>query len=156
MTMASRVKWYLDSHHFHYDEMRHGHTATSLQTAREGRILPEFLAKAVLLEDERGYVIAVLPASDHVSLRALADGLGRDLELASEAELESLFPDCEVGAVPPLGPAYGIPIVVEERILGLPTVYFEAGDHEDLVSMAGEEFARLMEPAARCHFSVRH
>ena len=156
MAIASRVKWYLESNHFDYEEMGHVHTWTSLQSAKAGKVFPEFVAKGVLLEDERGYVIAVLRASDHISLDALQAELGRRFELASEAELEILFGDCETGAVPPVGIAYGIPIVVEESVLTLPTVYFEGGDHEDLVAMEGEEFARLMADAKRCRFAHLH
>jgi Ala-tRNA(Pro) deacylase len=156
MTIASRVKWYLESHDFQYEEMPHVHTWTSLQSAKAGGVFPEFIAKAVLLEDERGYVIAVLRGSDHISLSALRDELGREFELASEAELGMLFQDCEPGAVPPIGNAYGIPIVVEEKVLALPTVYFEAGDHEDLVSMEGKDFQRLMADARRCRFALVH
>ncbi len=155
MAIASRVKWYLESHDFRYEEMQHVHTWTSLQTAKAGKVFPEFIAKAVVLEDERGYVVAVLRASDHISLSALRAELGREFELASEAELRTLFGDCETGAVPPVGNAYGIPIVIEESVLDLPTVYFEAGDHEDLVAMEGEEFERLMAGAQHCHFA-RH
>ena len=156
MAIASRVKWYLDAHHFDYEEMPHVHTWTSLQSARAGKVFPEFVAKAVLLEDECGYVVAVLRASDRISLHALEETLSRRLELATEPELCMLFQDCERGAVPPLGSAYNLPVVVDERLLALPTVYFEAGDHEDLVSMEGEEFARLMSEALRGRFAEVH
>lgn len=155
MSIASRVKSFLESNDFQYEEMPHVRTASSHQSARAVKVFPEFVAKAVLLEDESGYLLAVLPASDHVSLSALHESLGRRLELATEAELPALFGDCEFGAVPPVATPYGIPIVVDETVLALPTVYFEAGDHEDIVAMEGEEFRRLMGDATACCFAVR-
>jgi len=108
MAIARRLKWYLDSHGLDYELVHHPHSATSLETA-EAAALPEGrLAKSVLLEDERGYLLAVLPASCRVELGAIRQQLRRRMELASEAELGDLFRDCELGAVPAAGAAYGI------------------------------------------------
>ena len=97
-----------------------------------------------MLEDERGYVMAILPASQRIALPRLNHTLRRTLELASEAEIARLFADCEIGAVPPLGAPYGIPTVIDDSLLNLPEVYFEAGDHEDLVHMRGAAFLTLL------------
>ena len=156
MAIASRVKRYLESRDFPYEELPHARTSTSLQSAKAVNVWPEFVAKAVVLEDADGYLVAVLPASDHISLSALREALGRQLEFAGERELKTLFRDCETGAVPPLGTAYGIPIVMDESLLALPTVYFEAGDHKDLVAMDGDDFSRLMSDASCCRFAFHH
>ena len=79
----------------------HSHTDSSRATIEAAQVPGHHLAKSVLLEDERGYMVAVLPASRHIALNALNQQLHRRLELASEPELGELFPDCEVGAVPP-------------------------------------------------------
>ncbi len=86
----------------------------------------------------------MLPASRRISLDDVREQLGRPLELATEPELGDIFDDCQVGAVPPIGRAYGIPTIVDESLLYLEEVYFEAGDHEDLVHVKGTAFARLM------------
>ena len=70
----------------------------------------------MLLEDERGYVMAVLPASHRVDLKKLRRKLHRKLELATEEELGEIFRDCEIGAVPPLGAAYGVPVVYDDHL----------------------------------------
>jgi Ala-tRNA(Pro) deacylase len=155
MTISARLKWYLDSHGVKYEVVPHPPSRSSLESARAARVPGERLAKSVLLEDERGYVMAVLPASRRISLRDLEEQLERHLELASESELSELFRDCEVGAVPPVGAAFGIPTVVDDSLMNAPDVYFEAGDHEDLVHMRGLEFLTLFTGARHGRFS-RH
>ena len=147
MAIAKTVKWFLDSHHLSYEILQHPHTASSDETADAAYIWGDQLAKCVLLEDERGYMMAVVPASHRVDLKKLRRQLHRKLELASEAELGAIFRDCEMGAVPPLGSAYGVPVVYDDHLRRLGSVYFEAGDHEDLVYMGGAEFMSLLENA---------
>ncbi len=144
MAIAQRLKWYLDHHGVAYEVIPHPRTESSLETARVSHVDEGHLVKCVLLEDERGYLLAALPASRRVSLADVRERLERPLELATEAELGDIFDDCQVGAVPPVGRAYGIPTVIDESLLRLEEVYFEAGEHEDLVHLEGAEFARLM------------
>jgi Ala-tRNA(Pro) deacylase len=155
MAIAGRVKWFLDNNQVKYDLVHHVHSSSSLDSARRARVPSDHLAKCVVLEDERGYLMVVLPASHRIELGEIRDRLGRKLELAGELELAQLFTDCEVGAVPPLGAAYGIPCVIDESLTEEHDVYFEAGDHEDLVHMAGEDFAALTAGLPHCAFS-RH
>ena len=155
MSIARTVKGFLDSHQLKYEILQHPHTSTSSETADAAYIWQDQLAKTVLLEDEMGYVLAVLPASHRVDLHRLCRKLGRELHLADEAELGEIFRDCEVGAVPPLGDAYGIPVVYDDHLSQLGGVYFEGGDHEDLVYLRGEDFMRLLADAPHCVFGER-
>lgn len=152
MSIARTVRGFLESHHLNYEILQHPHTSTSTQTANAAYIWRDQLAKSVLLEDDRGYVMAVLPASDRVDLEALRRKLGRDLRLADEDELADIFDDCEVGAIPPLGRAYGVPVVYDDSLAQLGSVYFEGGNHEDLVYMGGEDFLELLEDAMHFRF----
>ncbi len=153
MSMARRLQWYLDQSGLPYELIPHPHTATSLQTAREAHLQPENLAKPVLLEDERGYVLAIVPASRRVDLRMLGEQMNRELELASEREIAALFPDCERGALPPLGEPYHVPTGYDDALSALSTIYFEAGDHRDVVSMHAGDFVQLMHDARHGRFS---
>ena len=153
MAIATRLKWFLDSRGTHYDLVPHPHTSTSLEAAEAAHVPVDRVAKCVLLEDERGYLMAVLPASHRIRIRELTEQMERSLELASEPELEQLFADCELGAVPPVGAAYGLPTVVDDSLLCAPEVYFEAGDHEDVVRMGGQEFLSLMTGSIHANFS---
>lgn len=112
------------------------------------------LAKPVLLEDEQGYVMALVPASCRVDLRSLSEQLHRELSLAGEREMGPLFHDCEQGAMPALGSPYRIPTVYDDALAELREVCFEAGDHEDVVRMAGAEFVRLLAGSRHGRFSV--
>ena len=111
------------------------------------------LAKSVVLEDDEGFVMAVLPSTCHVRLGVLSRELNRPLRLATEAQLRDLFADCETGAIPPVGLAYGIPTIVDERLAQVPQVYFEAGDHEQLIRMDREQFTALMEHVGHARFA---
>jgi Ala-tRNA(Pro) deacylase len=153
--IARRLRWYLEQSGMPYEVLPHPHSRTSLDTAREARVQPEKVVKPVLLEDERGYVMAVVPASCRLDLRTLRSQMHRDLELASEAEIEALFADCERGAMPALGGPYHIPTVYEDSLSGLRDVYFEAGDHEELVHMRASDFLCLLEGSLHGHFSHR-
>jgi Ala-tRNA(Pro) deacylase len=141
------VKQYISAQDVDWDPVLHGESANSAETARAA-LLPEGrIAKAVLLEDDDGYVLAVIGANHTLDVEALGGALRRELRLASEYELEELFRDCEPGAVPPLGAAYGIPTVWDDSLGDRRDVYFEAGDHRTLVHMSGADFRKLMHAA---------
>ena len=86
------------------------------------------------------------------ALGLLRQQFGHAVVLASEAELADLFPDCETGAVPPLGTAWGVDTFVDESLLAEAEVYFEAGDHESVVRVSGDQFEKLLENAERGYF----
>jgi Ala-tRNA(Pro) deacylase len=150
---ARRLLWYLDHHGIRYEHIPHDPTETSLGSADAAHVDPDRLAKAVLLEDERGYVLAVIPAARRLAMAMLDEALGRQLDLATEAELAEIFDDCSIGAVPAVGTAYGIPVAIDERLMHQPEVYLESGDHRELLRVNGIEFARLFAGALRGTFS---
>src|SRR5581483_1866835 len=113
------------------------------------------LAKSVVLQDDSGYVMAVLPSTHHVRLGKLSRELNRNLRLATEDELAALFADCERGAVPAVGLAYGMTTIVDDSLEEQPEIYFEAGDHEQLVHMSRDAFMALMESAGHARFGRR-
>ena len=156
MAIAKRVKWYLDTHHVDYELISHKHTMSSLESAQAAHVPEGLVAKSVLLEDERGYVLAVIPASCRLQLEEIEDQTGRRLELATEGELLSLFRGCELGAIPPLGEAFNIPTAVDDSLLRLPEVYFEAGDHEELVHISGPDFRAISSRAQHGRFCHPH
>ena len=156
MAIATRLKWYLDSHGLDYEVVHHAHSANSAESARAAHLPQGLVAKCVLLEDERGYLLAIVPASCRVILSEVQQQLNRHMELATEPELGELFRDCEVGAVPAAGAAYGIPTLVDNSLLRLPEIYFEAGDHEDLVHLRAPAFRELLSGSLQGRFSRPH
>ncbi len=104
MAIAATLKQYLSDQGVDYDAVAHPHTGGSLETAESAHVSGDDIAKAIVLKDEDGYLVAVLPATYKLQLGALREILGRRLDMADEKELAGLFTDCEPGAVPP-GPA---------------------------------------------------
>jgi Ala-tRNA(Pro) deacylase len=156
MAIALTLQQYLAEHRVEYDVLPHTPTLSSMRTAQASHVSGKCLAKAVVLKGEAGYLLAVLPASYHLRLDDLAERLGRQVELATEQEIEALFRDCARGAVPPIGAAYGVDVIVEDSIAKQPDIYFEGGDHTTLVHMTGAQFARLMAGAQHGQFSLNH
>jgi Ala-tRNA(Pro) deacylase len=154
MGIAKTVQWYLEANGVSYETLHHPYSKSSEETADVAFIWEDQLAKTVLLEDDRGYVAAIVPASHRIDLRKLERTLQRRLELAREDELPGVFPDCEIGALPALGRAYGVQTVYDDRLQRLSGVYFEGGDHRELVYMGGREFIELLEGSPHgdlCH-----
>jgi Ala-tRNA(Pro) deacylase len=118
-------------------------------TAAAAHVSGGQLAKAVIVKDDETYFMVVVPSDYHVHLGRLHQHLGREVGLATEQELVRLFPDCDEGAAPPLGAAYGLPTLVDTSLLEQQQVYFESGDHESLVKLSGEQFRALLAGAER-------
>jgi Ala-tRNA(Pro) deacylase len=156
MAIALTLERYLDAHNVKYDVIAHAPTNSSMQTAKTCRISGDRLAKAVLLRDDVGYALAVLPASHQIRLAELKRQFGDDVDLATEREIEGLFQDCARGAIPALGDCYGLDMVVDDSIEEQPEVYFEGGDHATLIHMSNAQFAGLTATARHGCFSGRH
>jgi len=137
----------------HYEVIRHSSTSDSMHTAHAAHIPGDQLAKSVMLEDELGFLMAVVPATHKVELGTLRRQLNRRLGLATELELAELFTDCKPGAIPPLGTAYGIETVLDESLAECEDIYFEAGDHRDVVHVTGKDFLMLLAGSRRGRFS---
>lgn len=154
MSIPPRVSGYLDQHGVRYEVCMHEHSSCSNESARRSQIFPHHLAKAVILEDEAGCLMVVIPADRRVMLGEVARMLDRrDLRLTDEARIASLFADCEPGAVPPLGMAWGMQTIVDDELEGSDVVFLEGGDHECLLRMPHDQFHELMSGARHGHFS---
>jgi Ala-tRNA(Pro) deacylase len=99
----------------------------------------------VLLNVDGKYLLAVTRADCHLDLDELRRQLQVSVELATREDLESVFDDCALGAVPPLGPAYGIGSVWDEELMKEPDLYFELGDHRHLVHVRTQDYLALLD-----------
>ena len=153
MTIPATVEQHLADAGIAYDVIPHDHTGDSLSTATAAHVSGESMAKAVVLKDAKGYLMAVMLATHKFSEGEMYDLLGRRLELASEAEIADMFPDCDPGAVPPLPAAYGMEAVWDDSLVHLKEIYFEGGDHDSVVHVNGEDFRNLMGNARHALFS---
>src|SRR5579885_646737 len=154
MAIAGTLLQHLAAKHIDYDLVQHPATMSSIRTAKACHIPAHCVAKGVVLRRGDRYVLAVLPASHYLQRADLKRQLGGSFALATERELDKLFPDCAHGAIPPVGECYGLNIVVEDSIREQPDVYFEAGDHAPLVHISQTQFARLTGCAPHGRFSV--
>ena len=111
------------------------------------------MAKSVVLKEDTGYLLAVLPASSRILLSHVHSLFQHAIGLATEDEVRSLFWDCAPGAVPPLGSVYGLEVIVDDAIWYSSYVYFEGGDHLALVKVSGDDFRRLLPGARHGRFS---
>lgn len=155
MATARRTQDYLMQQGVAYDLLSHPHSHSSMETAELAHVPGDRLAKCVVLGDDDGYVMAVLPSTQHVRLGKLSRDLQRRLRLATEDEIAKLFADCDRGAVPAVGAAYGVTTIVDDSLAEQPEIYFEAGDHENLVRMRRDAFMTIMAPAHHGRFGHR-
>ena len=156
MSMSPRLSSYLEQSGARYEICAHDQSATSSETARLAHIPEHQLAKSVILEDDAGVVMAVVPADSRVRIGELAQMLRRhDLHLADERRIAQVFSDCIPGAVPALGMAWDVETVVDDDLDANADIYVEGGDHKTLVRMTGDQFNALMQSARHGHFCSR-
>ena len=155
MAIAERLRVFLDQESIAYDTVEHPRTECSSRTAQAAHIPGDQVLKSVVIRREQGPLLAVVPSTHRIELSALQDILETRLGLASEMEVRELFDDCAVGAVPPIGAAYDLPVIVGQDFSDLDDVYFEAGDHKTLVHVHGTDMKQLLRDAMSERFS-RH
>jgi Ala-tRNA(Pro) deacylase len=144
MAIAMTLKSYLENHHIDFDTVEHSHTETTVDAARSAHVPPHLVAKAVVLKDNAGFLVAVLPSNNRLNIAWVNEELERNLVLATEDELATLFKDCETGAVPALSNAYGLKVIWDDQLKHASDIYIEAGDHEHLIHLPGDDFRKLM------------
>ena len=153
MSIPTRLSSYLDQRGTRYEICLHKHSHSSAETARAAHVPPQQLAKSVILEDEAGCLMAVVPANRNVLIGRLSRLLDRKhLRLADEASIAALFMDCDRGAVPALGMAWGVETVIDDELEASEVVYIESGDHERLLKLPNDQFHELMLDARHGQF----
>ncbi|NIL94105.1 MAG: deacylase [Woeseiaceae bacterium] len=144
---SQQLKSFLDSNHVKYKTITHSPQYTAQEIAASAHIPGKHLAKTVIVKVDGEFAMAVLPASLHVSLTRLKEATGADnAEIASEQEFGELFPDCEVGAMPPFGNLYDMPVFAAEQLIEDEEIAFSAGSHTELVQLAYRDFDKLVHP----------
>jgi Ala-tRNA(Pro) deacylase len=151
MAVNSRLLGLLAKSRIEYELMPHREAFTAQEVAQTAHIRGRRLAKVVLVRAGRAeYLMAVVPASAHVDLELLGRISGhKHLELASEGEIQRVFPDCELGAMPPFGNLYGLPIYLDACFEREENFIFQAGNHHEVVRMPFPEYERLAGPFAK-------
>lgn len=149
-----RLKEFLDSNNVKYITISHSRAFTAQETATSAHIAGKELAKTVMVKIDGKMAMAVLPASCNVDLELLKDVTNSStIELADEKEFQDLFPDCEVGAMPPFGNLYQIEVFAAESLSKDEEFAFNAGTHRELIKTSYKDFERLVKPKV-AKFSV--
>jgi len=143
----TKLREYLEKNGAPYEIVTHSPAFTAQRTADSAHIKGKDLAKTVVVRVDGELAMAVLPASYKVNLELLQDILGaEDVTLASETEFKDMFPDCEVGAMPPFGNLYGLEVYVAQNLTENETIAFNACSHTELLRMSYSDYERLVQP----------
>jgi Ala-tRNA(Pro) deacylase len=147
MPLSERLRSFLDAHHAEYTLTQHPKAFTAREVASMERLPPREVAKTVVIFGDGEHHMLVVPANRLVDFEELWPALGLvKARLATEDELRRLFPDCELGAMPPFGELYGLPVYFDSSLAAASTICFNAGTHREVIHMATAEFRRIAAP----------
>ena len=145
--LVKSIREYLDGEHVPYTTISHQPSYTAQGIAAETHISGKDLAKTVMIKLDGKMVMAVLPAAYHVNFHLLKEATGAiNIELAREDEFVDLFPDLQIGAMPPFGNLYGLEVVASDSLAQDEEITFNAGSHTELIKMSYKDFERLVGP----------
>jgi Ala-tRNA(Pro) deacylase len=144
---VKKLKDFLDSNNVKYVTISHSPAFTAQQIAASAHVPGKELAKTVMIKIDGRMAMAVLPASYRVDFDLLKAATGAaTIELAGEQEFKDLFPECDVGAMPPFGNLYEMEVYAAERLAEDEEIVFNAGSHTELIRLAYKDFERLVKP----------
>ena len=144
---VKRLKEFLDSNNIKYVTISHSPAYTAQAIAASAHVSGKELAKTVMVKVDGKMAMAVLPASYQVDFDLMKETVGANkIELATEAEFKDLFPECEVGAMPPFGNLYDMAVFAAAKLAEDDEIAFNAGSHTELIKLAYKEFERLVDP----------
>lgn len=147
MPLPERLRSFFDSAHAEYSLTVHPKAFTAREVAQAEHLPAREVAKSVVLFGDAEYYMVVIPANKLVDFHELRPALGlTQARLATEDELARLFPDCELGAMPPFGNLYGMAVYLDGALAGEPLLVFNAGSHREVAHMSTAEYRRLVSP----------
>ena len=147
MAIPSSITSYLKHHRVRYSVIQHPLAYTAQEEAAVAHVPGREWAKAVVCMADGQPVFAVLPATHQVDFACLRSAVqAKTVRLAQEAELQPLYSDCEVGAMPPFGPLYGHRVFVDASLTADPEIAFNAGSHREAIRMTYQDFEKLVNP----------
>jgi Ala-tRNA(Pro) deacylase len=145
--IASSVSEFLRTQGVAFTVLTHRTAFTAQEEAAVAHVPGRMWAKTVVCVADGEPILAVLPAHYAIEIERLRQLVGATaLRLANEVELAPLYPGCELGAMPPLGPLYGQRVFVDQSLTEDREIVFNAGTHTDAIQMRFEDFTRLVQP----------
>jgi Ala-tRNA(Pro) deacylase len=147
MPLSDRLRSFLDSHHAEYTVSAHSTAFTAREVAAAEHLPAREVAKSVVVFGDGEHYIIVIPANRLLDFREVRLALGlSQVRLATEDELSKMFPDCELGAMPPLGSLYNLPVYLDSSLAAEDTIAFNAGTHKEVVRMRTADYRKLVRP----------
>ena len=147
MSVANRLKHLLEESGASFDLIDHPLAFTAQEEAAASHVSGRHWAKTVAVLIDGDPALVVLPATRRLDLAKLRRVVGTDsVEIAREAEFQDLYPDCDLGAMPPFGELYGQRTFVDESLRKEERIAFHAGDHRTAIEMSYTDFERLATP----------
>jgi Ala-tRNA(Pro) deacylase len=147
MPLSERLRSFLNSRQAEFTLTTHPNAFTAREVAAAEHLAPREVAKTVVVFGDGVYYMMVIAANKLLDLHEVRAALGlTQARLATEPELGELFPDCELGAMPPIGSLYGFPVCLDSSLAGQDTIAFNAGTHHEVVHMPMAEYRRLVSP----------
>jgi len=141
------LETYLDLQKVPYEKHTHPRAYTAQELAQAEHVSGYIVAKPVVVRTATGFAMCVLAAPKHLDLRRAGQTLNeKNLRLASEQEMMGLFPDCELGAEPPLGKMFGLKTVMDAGLKDDTYLVMQAGSHSRAVKIARREWERVCQP----------
>lgn len=146
-TCKDKLAAYLHSNHVYFETQHHRTAYTAQDVAASEHVPGQFVAKVVIAVADGEMIMLVLPADHRADLTKVSTALGvREVRLAHERDFAGIFPDCELGAMPPFGNLYDLPVYVDQTLTQDPMIVFQAGTHTETMRMTYADFARLVKP----------
>lgn len=143
----NRLIEFLDSNKIKYERLTHSKAYTAQEAAASAHIPGKEMAKTVIVKLDGKMYMAVLPASFNIDFEQLKRMAGaKNAELATEHEFKDLFPDCDIGAMPPFGNLYGMEVFVAEKLTEDEKIAFNACSHTDMIRMSYKDYEKLVKP----------
>ena len=147
MSCNQKLINFLNANKIKYQVITHSRAYTAQEIAALVHIPGQELAKTVLVRMDDDLVMTVLPANYRIDFELLSSVLGTDrVRLAEEDEFKSIFPDCEIGAMPPFGNLFNIPVYMAQSLEDDEMIAFNAGSHTEILRMSMDDYKRLVNP----------
>ena len=142
-----KLEAFLQANGIGYEKHTHPTTYTSQALAHAEHVSGYMVAKPVIVKGSAGFAMCVIPAPKHLDLKRVGEALQEQkLDLATEAEMASLFPDCELGAEPPMGPMFDMPTVMDSRLKDDEFLIMQAGSHTEAIKLRRADWERVCRP----------
>ena len=142
-----KLKEYLDKNKIKYVAVSHSKAYTAMEIAASAHISGKELAKTVMVKIDGNMAMAILPASQKVDFDLLKKAvMAKQVEIASEGEFKNLFPECELGAMPPFGNLYGLDVYVAKSLAEDEEIAFNAGSFTELIRLSFQDYEKLVMP----------